>query len=94
MDHIKNQQRLHAVVGKTLPRFRERDIPQAARVSEKTAVVRIMHGVELEIRNYKLKGKKMGITHTIKLTYGCGEDKIMKHRPVVRRAVVFWTIVV
>ena len=53
MDHVKNQQHLHAVVGKALPRFRERDITQAARVPEKTAVVWVVHGGELErkIRN-------------------------------------------
>jgi hypothetical protein len=32
-----------------------------------------MHDVELEIGKRKLKGKKMGIRHKTKLTFGCGE---------------------
>ena len=48
IDHVEHEQRLHAVVGETLPRFRERDITEAARVPEKTAVVRIVHGEEIE----------------------------------------------
>ena len=66
MDHVKNQQRLHAVVGETLPRFRERDITQAARVPEKTAVV-LGHAWrrirDLEIRNQKERnGHKAQVT--------------------------------
>ena len=58
IDHVEHEQRLHAVVGETLPRFRERDITQAARVSEKTAIVRIVHGEELE-RILETKKKEM-----------------------------------
>src|SRR6266404_995580 len=43
VDHVKNQQCLHAVVGETFPRFGESDVGEAARVADETAVLRIVH---------------------------------------------------
>src|SRR3546814_13608582 len=39
LDHVEHDQRRHAVIGKTLPRFGEGEIGEAARVAEKHAIV-------------------------------------------------------
>ena len=51
IDHVEHEQRLHAVVGETLPRFGERDVTQTARMPEKLRSSRIMHGGESETKN-------------------------------------------
>ena len=43
IDHVKNEQGLHSVIGKTFPSFGERDVTEPARVANKTAVLRIVH---------------------------------------------------
>ena len=43
IDHVKNEERLHPVIGETLPCFGERDVTQPARVADKTAVFGIVH---------------------------------------------------
>src|SRR5438552_10570821 len=44
VDHVKNQQRLHPVVGKTFPSLGECDVAEPARMSEKGAILGLMHG--------------------------------------------------
>src|ERR1700756_4301726 len=44
VDHVKNQQRLHPVVGEAFPSFGERDVAEPARMSKEGAVLRVMHG--------------------------------------------------
>ena len=39
LHHVEHEQRLHAVVGEAFPGFREREIPEAARVAEETGLV-------------------------------------------------------
>src|SRR3546814_9868120 len=39
LDHVEHDQRRHAVIGKTLPRFGEGEIVEAARVAEKHEIV-------------------------------------------------------
>src|SRR4051794_24862758 len=39
LHHVKNEQRLHAVVGEAFPRFREGEEPKAARMPEKAGCV-------------------------------------------------------
>src|SRR6266496_2409093 len=41
--HVENEQCLHAVVGKTFPRFGEREIAETARMPQEAAILRIMH---------------------------------------------------
>src|SRR2546430_15559081 len=43
VDHIEDEQRLHAVVRKTFPGFGEREIAETARMPEEAAILRIMH---------------------------------------------------
>ena len=43
VDHVKNEKCLHAVVGKTFPSLGEGDVAESARMSDKTAVLRIVH---------------------------------------------------
>jgi len=43
VNHVKNEQRLHAVVRKTFPGFSERDVAETARMSDKTAILGVMH---------------------------------------------------
>src|SRR5690349_6306167 len=47
VDHVKNQQRLHAVVGKAFPSLSERDVAEPARMPKEGAVLRVMHGRSL-----------------------------------------------
>ena len=35
LDHVKNEQRLHPVIGKALPRLGEGEVPEPARMAEK-----------------------------------------------------------
>src|SRR6266699_2866149 len=44
VDHVEHEQRLHAVVGKAFPGFGEREIAETARVADKAAILRIVHG--------------------------------------------------
>ena len=39
LDHVKDEQRLHAVVGKAFPRFGEGEIPKSARMAEEIGCV-------------------------------------------------------
>ena len=43
IDHVKHEKSLHAVVGEALPCLGECDVAEPARVSEKTAVLRVVH---------------------------------------------------
>src|SRR5437899_11118713 len=43
IDHVENEQRLHDVVGKEIPRFGEREIAETARMTDDAAILRIMH---------------------------------------------------
>ena len=43
IDHVKNQQRLHPVVGKTFPGFGERDVAEPARVPKESAILGVVH---------------------------------------------------
>ena len=43
LDHVKDQKRLHPVVGKPFPRFGKGDVTKATRVTDETAILRIMH---------------------------------------------------
>ncbi len=44
MNHVKNEQRLHAVVRKTFPGFSERDVAETARMPKEAAILGVMHG--------------------------------------------------
>src|SRR5262245_3554721 len=44
VNHVENQQRLHSIIGKTFPRFGERDVAEPARVSKEGAILGLMHG--------------------------------------------------
>src|ERR1051326_5754956 len=44
VDHVKHEQGLHPIVGKTFPRFGECDVAEAARMSEEGAILGVMHG--------------------------------------------------
>src|SRR5437016_4404254 len=44
VDHVKNEQRLHPVVGKAFPSFGERDVAEPARMSKEAAIVGVRHG--------------------------------------------------
>jgi len=50
IDHVKDEERLHSVVGETFPSLGEGDVAESARVPDKTAVLRIVHEGELESR--------------------------------------------
>src|SRR5438552_17130638 len=50
IDHVKDEQRLHTVVGETFPGIGKSDVGEPARVPDKTAVHRIVHEGELESR--------------------------------------------
>ena len=43
IDHVKNEKRLHSIIGKTLPGFGEGDVSEPAWMADKTAVFRIVH---------------------------------------------------
>jgi hypothetical protein len=43
INHVEDKERLHSVVGETFPGLGEGDIAEPARVSEETAVLRIVH---------------------------------------------------
>src|SRR6266496_1081626 len=44
VDHVEHEQRLHSVIGKAFPGFGERDVGEPARMSDETAILRVMHG--------------------------------------------------
>ena len=44
VNHVENEQRLHSIIGKTFPRFRERDVAKTARVPEEAAILWFVHG--------------------------------------------------
>ena len=44
VDHVKNEQRLHPVLGKAFPSFGERDVAEPARMSKEAAIVGVRHG--------------------------------------------------
>src|SRR2546429_1857676 len=44
VDHVKNEQRLHPVVGKPFPSFGERDVAEPARMPKEGAVLGVRHG--------------------------------------------------
>ncbi len=46
LDHVKHKQRLHPVIGKPLPRFREGDVKKTTRVPDEAAILRVVHGQE------------------------------------------------
>ena len=43
LNHVEDEQGLHPVVGETFPRFGKRDVTETTRVSDETAVLRIVH---------------------------------------------------
>jgi hypothetical protein len=44
VDHVKDKERLHAVVGKAFPSFREREIAKTAWMPDEATILRLMHG--------------------------------------------------
>jgi len=46
IDHVQDEKRLHAIVREALPRFGKSDVGQPARMPDKTAVLRIVHGAK------------------------------------------------
>ena len=58
VDHVKNEQRLHPVVGKAFPSFGECDVTEPARMSKEGAIVGVRHGrrVLRPVRSGKLFG--------------------------------------
>ena len=43
IDHVENEQRLHAVIRKAFPRFGEGDVAEPARMPDEAAILRIVH---------------------------------------------------
>src|SRR5262249_36768580 len=41
--HVEHEESLHAVVGKAFPSLRERDVSEAARVTNETAILGVVH---------------------------------------------------
>jgi len=44
IDHVKDEQRLHAVIRKAFPSFGEGEIAKTARMPDEAAILRLMHG--------------------------------------------------
>ena len=44
VDHVEHEQRLHAVIRKTFPCFGEREIAEAAWMSDEATILRLIHG--------------------------------------------------
>src|SRR5437016_8339024 len=44
VDHVKNEQRLHPVVGKAFPSFGDSDVAEPARMSKEATIVGVRHG--------------------------------------------------
>ena len=44
VDHVKDKQRLHPVVGKAFPCFGEGEIGKTARMADEAAILSVVHG--------------------------------------------------
>ena len=44
VDHVEDKQRLHPIIGETLPGFGESEVAESARMTDEAAILWVVHG--------------------------------------------------